>query len=162
MIVEYIKGDITETELSVIVHGVNCQNVMGSGVAKALFTKWEEVKWKYHAYCEHKEIINSNPDEYYEELLGDVDFVCVERDENDKTKKTIVNAFTQFDYGYDNKKRVSYWAISNCFKYINDFYSGKKIAIPNIGCGLAGGDWDIVKVLIDDATPDIEVYVYEL
>lgn len=35
MITKYIIGDITETELNYIAHGVNCQNVMGSGVAKA-------------------------------------------------------------------------------------------------------------------------------
>jgi O-acetyl-ADP-ribose deacetylase (regulator of RNase III) len=44
MITRYIQGDITETELDFIAHGVNCQNTMGSGVAKALFTKWIGVK----------------------------------------------------------------------------------------------------------------------
>ena len=31
--IEYIIGDITETDCEYIAHGVNCQNAMGSGVA---------------------------------------------------------------------------------------------------------------------------------
>ena len=53
MITKYIIGDITETELKYIAHGVNCQNVMGSGVAKALYTKFPEVKERYHEFCNH-------------------------------------------------------------------------------------------------------------
>lgn len=53
MITNYIVGDIRETELSYIAHGVNCQNKMGSGVAKSLYEKWEDVKIKYHRYCDN-------------------------------------------------------------------------------------------------------------
>ena len=45
------KGDLLEAGES-IVHQVNCQNVMGSGVAKAIYTKWPEVKIEYHKYCD--------------------------------------------------------------------------------------------------------------
>ena len=38
-----------------------------------------------------------------------------------------------------------------------------KIAIPKIGCGLAGGDWNIVEQLINDTVgDDLEIWVYEL
>ena len=49
--IEYIKGDIRDTDCKVIAHGVNCQGVMGSGVAKALYEKWPEVKKSYLKYC---------------------------------------------------------------------------------------------------------------
>lgn len=150
-IVAYIKKDITETHHKVIMHGVNCQNVMGSGVAKALFDKWSSVKEKYHEYCEFFDV---------DARLGKINLVQ-EKD------KLIVNAFTQYNFGYDKKKYVNYWAIANCFKSINKHLSffpdcGIDLAIPKIGCGLAGGNWDIVKEIINDSTPDIEVYVYEI
>ena len=151
MIVDYIKGDITETELPAIAHGCNCQNVMGSGVAKALFTKWQQVKTSYHSFCRSKHV---------DDLLGEVGVVDL------KDRQILFNCFTQFYYGYDNVRRVNYSALAKCFITLNDSLRDSnldnKLAIPKIGCGLAGGDWDIVKELIDDATPDIEVYVYEL
>lgn len=39
-----IKKDITTIDEGVILHQVNCQNAMGSGVAKALFSKWPQIK----------------------------------------------------------------------------------------------------------------------
>jgi O-acetyl-ADP-ribose deacetylase (regulator of RNase III) len=146
MITRYIKGDITETELEYIAHGCNAQNVMGSGVAKALFTKWPEVKSYYHNYCNRV---------YVE--LGDVNNVGLH-------DKTIFNCFTQEFYGYDNKRYVNYAAIVKCFSAILDYTSSEdKLAIPKIGCGLANGDWNIVEQLINDTVgDDLEVWVYEL
>jgi len=150
MITKYIKGDITETELKYIAHGVNCQNVMESGVAKALFTKWPKVKEKYHKYCNEMT-----------ELLGSAEQVWTE-------KKCIYNLFTQFDYGnsYKNGKRyVNYAAIVECFQHVKDDLCGvgNILAIPKIGCGLAGGDWNIVEQLINDTVgDDLEIWVYEL
>ena len=43
-----IKKDITTIEKGVIMHQVNCQNVMGAGVAKALYTKHPKVKAAFH------------------------------------------------------------------------------------------------------------------
>jgi hypothetical protein len=36
------------------------------------------------------------------------------------------------------------------------------INIPKIGCGLAGGSWDIVSDIIDDVFKDKEITVYTL
>ena len=149
MITRYIVGDITETELKYIAHGVNCQNVMGSGVAKALFTKWLDVKTEYHKFCA---LVAQTP----EERLGSAEPVHVE------DGKVIYNMFTQLNYGYDNKKYVNYAATSNCFRLlITD--GVKQIAIPKIGCGLAGGNWAFMEQLINDTVGDkVEIWVYEL
>ena len=50
MIKEYIKGSILDAPQKYIAHGVNCQNKMGSGVAKVLFTEWRKVKEDYHEF----------------------------------------------------------------------------------------------------------------
>lgn len=148
MITKYIKGDITETELKYICHGVNCQNKMGSGVAKALFTKFPEVKTKFHSFSSQFRIP--------ENRLGEVDFV-------ECGNKTILNCFTQLNYGYDGKRYVNYGAIVKCFDFIKDNIRNETLAIPKIGCGLAGGDWNIVEQLINDTVgDDLEIWVYEL
>lgn len=152
MITKYIKADITTTELKYIAQGVNCQNVMGAGVAKAIYEKYPDVKKQYHEF-------------YYiayskQSLLGKSNAVRTD-------KKVIFNCFTQFDFGnaYKNKKRyVNYSAIVKCFEYLMYYIEEDEIlAIPKIGCGLAGGDWDFVEQLINDTVGNIlEIWVYEV
>jgi len=151
MITRYIKGDITETELKYIAHGVNCQNVMGSGVAKSLFIKWPEVKERYHSYCEWVQDRQESP-------LGKVCSIYID-------DKTIFNCFTQEFYGYDNKRYVNYAAIVKCFSSLAEVNHrfDTPLAIPKIGCGLANGDWNIVEQLINDTVgDDLEIWVYEV
>jgi O-acetyl-ADP-ribose deacetylase (regulator of RNase III) len=82
----------------------------------------------------------------------------------------VVNAYTQYDYRptYDDDgvKRVDYEALRRAFRLIKSaiIYSeldGKlpshitdhktvRIGYPKIGCGLAGGDWNIVSNIIDE------------
>lgn len=140
-----IKGDLLETDCKVIAHGVNCQNAMGSGVAKLLFTKWPKVKEKYHQAYKGLGML----------WLGDIHYVEVE------PGKHVINCYTQEHYGYDGKKYVSYDAIYDCFYTIAR--TENEIAIPRIGCGLAGGNWEVVKQIINDAVGDkCKVYAYYL
>ncbi|MDD4242877.1 MAG: macro domain-containing protein [Bacilli bacterium] len=149
----YKIGNIIDCEEHVIVHQVNCQNAMGAGVARALYTKWPQVKIKYH-----KQFHIYKP----EELLGRIDFI------NDYDK-IICNAFTQFDCGPGDKLYTNYNAIIKAFTtlkhYIHIFTVNtlsKKIAIPYLyGCGLGGGDWKIVHSIIDGIFHD-DVVAYSL
>lgn len=150
-IVNIIKGSILDAPQSHIAHGVNCQNKMGSGVAKVLFNKYPEVKEQYHELFKEFESLFING---REDMLGKVQQVKC-------SDKVILNCFTQEYFGYDGKLYVSYDAIKKCFSAINN--SGiTELAIPKIGCGLAGGDWDLVRFIIDQYTSNVKVYVYEL
>jgi len=156
MIVEEIKGNLLDTEIKFIAHGVNCQNVMGSGVAKALYTKHPEVKKAYHSL--NKKLVPEVCTK--KELLGIVQpVVCSET-------RTVYNCFTQEFYGRDKKIYVDYKSIKDVFEALTKILNTIdvfEIAIPKIGCGLAGGSWEIVKELIDEATGDLlDVYVYYL
>lgn len=48
---EVVMGDILCATTGYICHQVNCRNVMGSGVAKSIYTKYPEVKSEYHRFC---------------------------------------------------------------------------------------------------------------
>lgn len=155
MIIEEINGNILNTDKRVIAHGVNCQNVMGSGVAKALYSKYPLVKKGYHILCDSllKDVTNR-------ELLGIVGPVEVNE------IKVILNCFTQEHYGRDGRLYCDYDAIRECFEricYICEEMDIFEIAIPKIGCGLAGGDWGIVRDIINETTGDcVDVYVYSI
>lgn len=145
-----IKGNLLDTDCDVIAHGVNCKNAMGSGVAKVLFTKWPIIKEAYHEFCNERSIKGD-----YSHLLGEIQEIMVNPEQG------FINCFTQEQYGYDGKKYVSYDAIFTCFQKISCKY--KEVAIPRIGCGLAGGNWEIVKKIIEDAVEDrCHVKVYYL
>jgi O-acetyl-ADP-ribose deacetylase (regulator of RNase III) len=139
------QADITTATEYVIAHQVNCQDVMGSGVAKALFTKWPEVKTDYHKFNKNK-----TP----EELLGCVGYVYpVGAD------KLIANCYSQGNYGYDGKRYTDYSAIKKCFKDLDALFPYDDIAIPYMyGCGLGGGDWEIVSSIITDIIEDRAVF----
>jgi O-acetyl-ADP-ribose deacetylase (regulator of RNase III) len=42
---------------------------------------------------------------------------------------------------------------------INHQYPRKKIGLPKIGCGLAGGDWNIVRQIIERELIDMDVTI---
>ena len=65
---------------------------------------------------------------------------------------TVINAYTQYHYGKNHKdgvdKPLDYEALTLCMQKINHTFPGKHIGLPLIGCGLAGGDWERVKAII--------------
>jgi O-acetyl-ADP-ribose deacetylase (regulator of RNase III) len=70
----------------------------------------------------------------------------------------IINAYTQYEYGTD-KMNVDYDAITMVMKKINHAYNGKRIGLPKIGAGLAGGDWNIIRDIIEEQLKNCEVTI---
>lgn len=155
MIVKEITKSILDTDLNFIAHGVNCQGRMGSGVAKVLYEKYPQIKEQYLEYYDSGIHLALNGTE---DFLGSVQPVKV----NDG--KIIYNLFTQDNYGYDGKLYVDYNSIESCFKLLVEMCPEvNAIAIPKIGAGLAGGNWEIIKKIINETTGNkLDVYVYKL
>jgi len=124
----YIKKDITTVVgPAVILHGVNCKRAMGSGVAKALFNKWPNIREEYMRFAKE------------EMILGKIAPVKV------GDSLHVINCWTQENYGYDNKSYANPAAIKDCLaasaKFSNQIQI-KNIYMPRIGCGLGGLNWD--------------------
>jgi len=150
--VNEIKGSLLDTPCKYIAHGVNCQGVMGAGVARALFEKWPEVRREYLKFFNRsmRLVVYGQ-----EELLGCVNEVkCGD--------KIVLNCFTQNHYMPRGPLHLDYDALKKCFEHIVKLKIDK-LAIPKIGCGLAGGNWKKVKKIINEVTGDkLEVIVYVL
>jgi O-acetyl-ADP-ribose deacetylase (regulator of RNase III) len=139
-----INKDITLATEPYILHQVNCQNVMGSGVAKALATKWSKVKHQYHRYC----IETLSSGKTNKDLLGAFDIVNVSENTN------VINCYTQFTFGRTGL-HTDYDVIRKVFNEINNSLNKPKVAIPYLyGCGLGGGDWKVVLSIIEDIFGD--------
>lgn len=124
----YIKKDITTViGPAVILHGVNCKRTMRSGVAKALFDRWPNVREEYLKFSEE------------EMALGKIAPVKIEN------SLYVINCWTQEDYGYDAKSYANPLAIKDCLAALAKFCKQmqiKNIYMPRVGCGLGGLNWE--------------------
>lgn len=140
-----IEGDLLDTPFQIIAHQVNCLGVMGAGLAKNLRQKYPELYTVYNEYCKLND--------YDSDLLGN----SLLYDAPDG--KIVVNLFGQYNYGKD-RRYTDYDALEKAVKdAIRTIYCDAMkedgiqfcIAIPyGLGCGLAGGDWEIVKKILED------------
>jgi hypothetical protein len=72
--------------------------------------------------------------------------------------------FSQDNYGYDGSRFTSYDAFAKCLEAMRDrLPKYATIGFPkNIGCGLGGGNWNIISTMIEEILgKDYEVYIYE-
>lgn len=155
---KYVKGNLLdmaeEGKFDVIVQGCNCQNTMGSGLAK-------EIRERYpKAYLADQVTQKGDVDKlgcFTQAYVNGVRFVNVESAGQRLLRYsfTIINAYTQENYGYDSKQYVNYDAVKQAFKQIKLLYdmnpqASTSIGIPKIGAKRGGGDWAVIEKIIDD------------
>ncbi len=140
---KYIVGDLVRDaeQFDVVIHGCNCFNTMGAGIAVGIRKKFPEA---YKIDCETQ--------------YGDTKKLGTFTYTKEQTTPVIVNAYTQYRYGND-RRHADYDAIRSCMKGIKELFSGKKIALPLIGAGLAGGDWEVIEVIIKEELLDEDVTI---
>lgn len=128
--------DLAEDGLfDIIIHGCNCRNTMGAGIAREIKRRYQE------AYTVDTEAANVGLN-----TLGNISVA-------DCNSFLIVNAYTQDDWrGYNN---IDYKALRAAMKKINTQFKGKSVGFPKIGAGLAGGDWNIISNIIDEELTDV-------
>ncbi len=133
-------GDILSVDEGIIVQGCNAQGVMGSGIARAIRSKYPEV------YEEYVLAIQGAPNDK-KVLLGSANVVKIQSKKN----LHVVNGITQEYYGNDGRKYVSYAAIYSVFAQVYMMAKSKGLPVhyPMIGAGLGGGDWAVISEIID-------------
>lgn len=137
------QGDLFTTSAPIIAHQVNCQGVMGSGVAK-------QVKEKYpDCYKAYKDSFKK-----FSPLLGTICWWT-----NGTT--SIANMFAQYNYGYDKQKYTSVKAFKDCIDLLKAtaMKTSKNIAMPyNIGCCRGGADWNTeIYPILEEAFKDAPI-----
>lgn len=137
-----IEGDLIELakqgNFDVIAHGCNCFCNMGAGIAPLMAEAFGCNNY-FLEDGDYRGDINKLGQiqyEYYRPNFPDT-----------KGSFAVVNAYTQYSYGKNHTEGISvpldYEALTLCLRKINHEFKGKHIGLPLIGCGLAGGIWDI-------------------
>lgn len=157
--VREVYTDIFSIECDVICHQVNCQKKMGLGLAKEIKKKYPEV---FHEYINFCEVFRYDGD-----LLGQCQVVKVVNPDK-YGPNYVANLFGQEYYG-TGVQYTEYEALRSSFVRLKNWLLENItkehiiLAVPyKIGCGLAGGDWNVVSEIINDVFSDndtIEVLI---
>ena len=147
MIVKYIDGNIVKLFLegNHVAHGCNCFHLMGAGVAGQLAK----------AYPPILEVDKSDT------FLGDTEKLGNYTKAVGKKGQFCFNLYTQFDPG----RNLDYGALANSMinlnKWAENLLVPPTVYMPRIGCGIAGGDWEKVKTIIDLFTDNVRIIIVD-
>ena len=147
-----ISGDLIQLakagKFDVIAHGCNCFCTMGAGIAKA-------VKDVFPAAF-HADEVTPRRDRA---KLGSCSFAEIPVG---SSLLTVVNAYTQYDWRGRGPK-LDYAAVRSCMAWIRKHYPGRRIGLPRLGAGLAGGDWPTISTITEEelAGEDVTLVEYQ-
>lgn len=124
---------------------MNCVGVMGAGLALEFKNKFPEMFHDYKIRCQKKEVIPGKPYLWENDQLQVLNFPTKRHWQD----KSLLND------------------IEEGLRYLTAHYQEmgiQSIALPPLGCGLGGLDWNEVRLLVEKHLghiADLEVYVYE-
>lgn len=150
---KFLKGNIVDAPEGIIGQQVNCQMVMGSGLAKSIRDKYPRV------YDEYIAVMGASPIKH---RLGRCQIVEVIRN-----RLYVANLFGQYDFGFKKMLYTDYTALGMALRNLQRWrttsgHDNLPVYLPNgLGCGLGGGDWKIVEGIIRDAVPDANIVRYD-
>ncbi len=145
--IRYTKGNLLDSPAQALVNTVNTVGVMGKGIALQFKEAFPENFRVYKKACDHKEL---HPGK-----------LLIVKELTTQGDKYIVNFPTK-----------THWRGNSKYEYIESgltalveahmTYQWESIAIPPLGCGNGGLDWDKVKILMEkylsDLAADITIY----
>lgn len=142
-------GDILTANVEAIINTVNCVGVMGKGIALQFKLKYPENYRFYKTTCDQGRMM--------------VGKVLIFQRESIDYPKYIINFPTKRHWKGKSTLQDISEGLDSLVAEIKHLKI-KSIAIPALGSGLGGLDWQQVKSLIIDAfssLPDVEVWLYE-
>lgn len=147
--IKYITGNILESNADALVNTVNTVGVMGKGIALQ-FKKAYNYNFKaYVEACKRKEI--------------GIGKLFVVKDSNlSSGEKYIINFPTKKDWRKPSEYSYIELGLEDLLRVLKE-YNIKSVAIPPLGAGNGGLEWEKVKRIIEHklGSLDIEIIVYE-
>lgn len=138
-----VEGDLLDVTEGLIAHQVNCRGVMGAGVARVIAKRYPEVEEVYRAHCRAIEPLA---------LLGTTLMAYA------GNRLLVANVFGQLDTG--RGLQTDYTAVRSALDDLSRWWGDRgrrgrpTLHVPYMmGCGLAGGDWDIYSAILDEHWP---------
>ena len=147
--IRIVKGNLLESDCDVIIHQANSFATMGAGFAKQLVAKYPKAL---------------DTDKEFSIPVGSPERLGNYSDYTAPDGVTVVNMYSQYRWGRGTRQ-TDYKAMETALRNILRDVEGEKVGVPyQIGCGLAGGDWDTVKGILETVSNEIgrDIYMYKL
>jgi len=146
---KFVKGNLLEAKTEALTNAVNTVGVMGKGIA-----------------LQFKKAFPNNYDIYKEACKNDdiaIGKLLVYKEVSTEGEKFIINFPTKKHWRAKSKIEYIEAGLIDLVKVI-ETYQIKSIAIPPLGCGNGGLDWNEVLPLIEKYLADledIEILIYQ-
>lgn len=146
--IQYVKGNILESNAVALVNTVNLEGVMGKGIALQFKKQFPDNYKLYKKACEDKSI--------------GIGRLFVTKEQTMFGLKTIINFPTKTDWRKPSEYSYIEAGLDDLIRVVQD-YQIDSIAIPPLGAGNGGLNWERVKDIIEKklASLSIDVIVYE-
>ena len=147
--IKLARGDILKADAEALVNTVNCAGVMGRGIALQFRKAFPECFKAYKAACDRKEL-----------RLGKMHVCDLSRLEN---PRLVINFPTKRHWKGKSKLADIEAGLAALVDLVRQRHI-RSIAIPPLGCGLGGLEWNEVRTRIERAFRDlteVAVLVFE-
>ncbi len=152
--IRYLRGDALaprEDDPRIIAHIVNdTSKTWGGGFARQAARQYPQAQIDFREWAGESD----NHQLGRTRLFGQPD------------RLRIASMIAQRGYGKSSEPRISYPSLEQCLGSVRDAAraSSASVHMPRIGCGLAGGSWDVVSEFIDNILirAGVPVTVYDL
>lgn len=140
--------DMAEQGLfDVFVHGCNCQNTMGSGIAKEIRERYPHAYDADTLFTSNIKMNGGSPIV----KLGNYSYTDHQKkDVFSPSSFTIINAYTQVNYLPRGVDHFEYESFQLILRKLAATYVGMRFGFPFIGMGLAGGDSKRIIAMLED------------
>ena len=138
---EFVKGDIFDAPADIRVNTVNCVGVMGTGVALAFKQRYPDMFKDYQRDCKDGRVMPGTM-HIWKSLTGD----------------WIINFPTKRDWRESSRYEDIDAGLDDLRGYLNGV-GRVTIALPALGCGHGGLDWDRVSRMISEKLDGVDAHV---
>lgn len=135
--IEFVTGNIFDSGADCLINTVNCEGYMGKGIAYQFKLRFPQNNLAYIKACKSGELRIGTIHYYKEEGIWIVNFPT----------KNKWREKSKLDYIEKGLERLIEFIIE---------YKPKIIAIPPLGCGNGGLDWNVIKEIIIEKLKTIE------
>jgi O-acetyl-ADP-ribose deacetylase (regulator of RNase III) len=147
--IELTQGDILKAGTEALVNTVNCVGVMGRGIALQFRKAFPDNFKAYKHVCDRKQL---QPGQVFVFDLGRLE-----------PPRYVINFPTKGHWKGKSKLEDIQAGLDALLQEIRS-RGIRSVAVPPLGCGLGGLNWDRVKPMIEEAfasLPEVHVEVYE-
>ena len=135
--IEFVTGNIFDSGADCLINTVNCEGFMGKGIAYQFKMRFPKNNIDYVKACKSGKLRIGTIHYYKEDGIWIVNFPTKDK--------------------WREKSKIDYIekGLDLLVKFITE-YKPKVIAIPPLGCGNGGLDWNVVKSIIIDKNDSLQ------